>query len=741
MVGSKAPFLWLGAAALAVAVVSHADIDSVSGGAPTQRAAAPSPAADGDLPLVGADAGAVRVASAPGAWGGPRTGAEPTLSDRVVSYKIAATLDPVKHTVDGQQLLTWRNRSDREVRAVYLHLYLNAFAGADSTFFTEQRTLGFGFRSAVGARDGGWGHIELRRVTQGGAPVPWRFVQPDGGPATDRTVVRLELPTAVAPGGTAELELTFRDQLPQVVARTGYFGTFHLVAQWFPKIGVLELAGERGATAPRWNCHEFHLHSEFYADYGSFDVTLTVPKGMVVGATGEEIGEPVERDGLVTHHFVQHDVHDFAWTADSRSAPPLLGRWTGPGSPEVRIKVIYPPEYAASAAPALKATQDALTYFSTTLGPYPYKTVTVVVPPMNAEEAGGMEYPTFFTVIGAAEVPPQTLAAYALDFVTIHEFGHGYFYGLLGSNEFEEPMLDEGLNQYWNQRMLRARGQPLHLTTPLLRRLGFAPTLADFELERLTTNLREPADPLGASSWRRESSSSYGSVYARTATMFHDLEAKLGSEVIERGFRAYYERWRFRHPSIADLRDTLSEVSGQRALVEAYFEQQVYGARAVDDRVEALRSDEVVPQPGTTLVDGAWVEVTRAQVEQQQAAARRAWRAANPDAPAGMGPFPYRTVVTVRRRGAPVPQTLVVTFADGTKEEVAWNEDRAWARFAWTKPARALAAQLDPGRDNLLDANKLDDSRAVAASSGASRRWTGHVAALAQSIYALLVTL
>src|SRR6476659_7815787 len=105
-----------------------------------------------------------------------------------------ATLDPKKHTIDGKQQLTWRNRSDRPVRAVYLHLYLNAFEGPGSTFYTEQRNNHFGFRSGVSVKEGGWGYTRLQRVAQGGSKGAWRYVQPDGGPATDRTVVRLDLP-------------------------------------------------------------------------------------------------------------------------------------------------------------------------------------------------------------------------------------------------------------------------------------------------------------------------------------------------------------------------------------------------------------------------------------------------------------------------------------------------------------------------------------------------------------------
>ena len=202
---------------------------------------------------------------------------------------------------------------------------------------------------------------------------------------------------------------------------------------------MLELAGERGATSPRWNVHEFHLHSEFYADWGEYDVRMTVPKTFQVASAGEEQGAPVGKGDLVTHHFVQGDIHDFAWMAADDFAPPLEGAYDGPGSPHVKVKVFYPPEYKASAERSLQATIDSIRYFSTTLGPYPYRTSTCIVPPYNAGEAGGMEYQTIFTGDGVLDPAPDTLGAALVDFVVIHEFGHGYFYGLLASNEFEEP--------------------------------------------------------------------------------------------------------------------------------------------------------------------------------------------------------------------------------------------------------------------------------------------------------------
>ncbi|MBB3228923.1 hypothetical protein FHW69_003571 [Luteibacter sp. Sphag1AF] len=703
-------------------------------------ATAAMPAAD--IPFASAHAAAVKTPSAENAWGGPRTGQEPTLSDRVVSYRIQARLDPNAHTVDGQEQLTWRNRSAQPVSSVYLHLYLNAFQNEGSTFFTERRTLAAhgGGRGLATTKKGEWGFIDLRRVEQQGATLKWEYVHPDGGPSTDTTVVRVDLAQPVPAGGSVTLNMDFHSQLPRVIERTGYVGQFHLVGQWYPKIGVLELAGERGATAPRWNVHEFHFASEFYADFGQFDVQLTVPKNYVVGAVGEQQGEPVAQGDDLVWHFAQDDVHDFAWVA----APAYLTMdttWQGPGSPQVKVRVIYPPEYAVNAKQVLKASTDSLTYFSNTLGPYPYKTVTAVIPPFNADEAGGMEYPTFYTVDHYKSAQPGTLDEFMLDFVTIHEFGHGYFYGLLASNEFEEPILDEGLNEYWDQRMLRERGQRVWLTTAFYRFFGVEAPTPVFMLERMMATLSKPADPLGQNAWDRLSSSSYGTVYSRTATAMHDLEERLGKDVMERAFRRYYQLWRYRHPSVADLQAVLIEVSGKRHDVDQIFDQYVYGTDVVDNQITELTSEEVLPLPGSFVKGGTRAEVNAGDIDKIVREKRDAWNKANPNAKEGTGPYPFRTVVTVWRQGSQLGEKLRVTFADGSTENVRWDDDRRWARFEFIKPVRAVSAELDPERVVYLDADKINDSRTLKANGSASRRWTSDIAHLLQGFYAILGTL
>lgn len=709
----------------------------------TAPASAASAAAVQEIPFAPAHDTIIHTQSAPNAWGGERTGNEPTLSDRVVSYTIDADLDAGKHAVTGKEHMTWRNRSDREVHSVYFHLYLNAFQNEGSTFFTERKVLtahGSSRGNAV-LEKGQWGWIRLQSVQQGGTPLTWSFVHPDGGPATDETVVRIDLAQPVPAGGTLALDIDFLSQLPRVVERTGWWGDFNLVGQWFPKIGVLELPGERGASAVRWNVHEFHFSSEFYADFGLYDVHLTVPSDYTVGAVGKLQGTPEQKNGKTTYHFVQGDVHDFAWVA-AKGFKTLDGTYEGPGSPKVAVRVIYPPEYEASAAPTLKSTIDSLAYFSRTLGAYPYETVTAVVPPYNASEAGGMEYPTFFTSEGFKQVEPDTVDQMFCDFVNIHEFGHGYFYGILASDEFEEPILDEGLNEYWDNRMLRERKQDLVLATHFTKSLGITPHMGGFDFERLTATLFHPADPLAQNSWDRLSGTSYGTVYSRTATAMHDLEERLGRPALEKAFKLYYQRWKFRHPSVADFRAALIDSSGNAREVDAIFNEYVYSTAFIDDKVADIDSYEVLPQAGVTWKDGKQTEVDAKDIDKQVDKQRSDWEKAHKDAkPGAPGPFPWHSTVTVRRDGVAAPELLRVTFEDGTHQDMTWDDDRRWARFEFVKPSKVVSAELDPDRHNLLDRDRLNNSLTTEPNGAASRRWTLDVSALMQSISALLTTL
>src|SRR5215472_10644422 len=351
------------------------------------------------------------------------TGALPLAAARppsppVVAYTIEASLDPAAKTVTGKERLIWRNPSGDAVSELRFHLYLNAFKNNRTTFMRESG--GFVRTYRAGSKKEDWGSIDILsiRTADGGDLGPGaRFIQPDGNDPSDETVLSVPLPAPVPPHGEIVLDIAFRDKLPRVLARSGFVRDFFLVGQWFPKLGVYEPAGMRLRAEGGWNCHAFHANSEFYADFGTYDVTLTVPSSFVVGATGKKVAE-TRRGNQTTYRYVQENVHEFAWTAyprfvvvDARFDPARdipLG-WTSLAakelgmSPEelalrpVSIRLLLQPDHMRARERYLKSAKEAIAFYGLWFGAYPYETLTMVDPPEDGFGAGGMEYPTFIT--------------------------------------------------------------------------------------------------------------------------------------------------------------------------------------------------------------------------------------------------------------------------------------------------------------------------------------------------------
>jgi hypothetical protein len=320
--------------------------------------------------------------------------------------------------------------------------------------------------------------------------------------------------------------------------------------------------------------------------------------------------------------------------------------------------------------------------------------------------------------------------------VTVHEFGHGYFMGLLATNEFEEPFLDEGMNEFWDNRMLAS--EQIHAKFPgPIDLLGVKlPAIGYRDFERLRGTERFQADPIAGNSWDRFSSGSYGLIYARTVLVMGDLERRLGGDAYARGMKLYYKRWHHRHPSTADLREALAEGTGQPDIVRAWFAEKVYANEPVDDRVVAVDSAEIGPLKGAGLVDGARVNKDGDDVDKESDAAH----SANQGAPDGPGPYPFRSEVRVRRYAAHVPEYVVVTFGDGSKETLPFPLDERWHRYVFERPTKVVSAQMDPNADVALDLNKLDDGRTREEHGAASRRWALEISNTLELFLSLLVT-
>lgn len=398
-------------------------------------------------------------------------------------YRIQARVDVADHALHGEETILWRNESRDDVPDLWFHLYWNAFANDRSTFLLEaggRPEREAGSRPERKDAEDEWGWQRVTSIQADGAELVgdlvWRA--PEDRNEDDRTVFSVKLKKPVQSGESLAVTVRWESRIPRVRRRTGYKDDFLFVAQWFPKLGVYE-------NGNGWNCHQFHASTEFFSDYGAYDVTLDLPAEYAgrIGASGV-LAEPEQvADGRVKARFVAPSpadqaaadrtgklplVHDFAWTADAdfvvfeklfrfaewterypdevpRTALALGRSIDEVALRDVDVTVLVQPEHAHQAERHHEAACTALFFYGVWFGGYPYEHVTVVDPAWGGGAAGGMEYPTLFTA-GTSLLATQGM--HRPESVTVHECGHQFWYGLVGNNEFEAGWLDEGFNTF-----------------------------------------------------------------------------------------------------------------------------------------------------------------------------------------------------------------------------------------------------------------------------------------------------
>lgn len=625
---------------------------------------------------------------APPAGGWP---ALPETSDRVVRYTLEARLDPAQHTIDGKGTMALRNVASVALDKVRLHLYLNAFKN-DRTIFRRARVGGF-----RGDSVGGPGLVDVKKLVFEGKDLwPSRtFVshagespqdsvepRPEGAP-DDETDVEIALPRPIAPGQTLELAVEFHDVLPEVSERTGYHGSFHFAGQWFPKFAKLEPDG-------RWASFPFHHVAEFYADYGSYDVTIDVPDRFVVGASGALASSKVEGGRRVVRHTLD-DVHDFAFTAWDQFSE-KTGRFKEGGA-DVAIRLLYPPGYDEPAARSLEAAIHGLRDKGARFGAYPYSTLTIVHPPSGAEEAGGMEYPTLITS-GGSGMPNH--GVHEIEGVTVHELGHQWFYGLVGTHEVEWPSGDEGLNSLADElamgTLFPGGGSavslgPLVVGEELFHRRGANPPFDE---------------PIFQPAHQFATGRSYGArVYGATAMAMLSVRNACGPAAFDTALGVYTRAQRFRHPKPHDLLETLGAHLGATCGQAARL--ALTTPTTVDWYVEQILSEKR-PAPA------GWFDPPSGRIKLE----------------AGRADAGYRQSVWIGRRGVvDLPVDVELRFADGSRTrrvvqfvkaptvidlpEASAGAPVSWLRLDADGPVELVGAVIDPDHKLPLDRNRLNN--------------------------------
>ncbi|AII52849.1 M1 family metallopeptidase [Hymenobacter sp. APR13] len=491
-----------------------------------------------------------------------------------VSYSIDVTLDDKQHQLTGREELVYTNNSPDALPFIWFHLWPNAYRD-DNTAFARQQ-LRNGSRKFHFATPEQRGYIDQLDFQVNGQPAKLELdpENPD--------MAKLLLPQRLAPGASATISTPFRVKIPDSFSRFGHVEQSYQITQWYPKPAVYDRRG--------WHAMPYLDQGEFYSEFGSFDVRITLPANYTVGATGvlqnpeeqqrlrqlaaaelpingnsstppqsmkaePDLTFPVSVAETKTLRYVQDRVHDFAWFADKRFNV-RKSAVTLPSGRVVDTWVMFTNKEAEKWVKGLQDVDSAVVYYSRWVGEYPYSAATAVDGALSA--GSGMEYP-MVTVTQPSAI--------------VHEVGHNWFYGILGTNERDFAWMDEGVNSYVENRVAARSGEQAGglLGLPTKGAAATALTLNGLPEAALnyipyqavaSRSLDQPVTNFASADYGKLN---YGIiVYGKTASLLQYLAAYLGQAKFDEAMQAYYARWQFRHPYPEDMQAVFEEVAGQK---------------------------------------------------------------------------------------------------------------------------------------------------------------------------------
>ena len=452
-----------------------------------------------------------------------------------VNYRITATLDDETHTLHSFLALEYVNRSPDTLHHIWFHLWPNAYSNRQTAFARQAlRMRNTRFHFADEDMLGGLSGLDFRMDDKPAELVP---------DAQHPDIALLRLPAPLPPGQSAKIETPFVLKVPASFSRLGREEQSYQMTQWYPKPAVYDHKG--------WHPMPYLDMGEFYSEFGSFDLRLTLPKDYVVAATGV-LAEEAENGDTKTLRFTADKVHDFAWFADKRFVVQHR-EVTLPSGRKVDAYAYYIPENAGLWEDAADYVARALLFYSEHVGEYPWPQATAVDGALSA--GGGMEYP-MITVITRASSPR------ALDEVITHEVGHNWFYGILASNERNHAWMDEGINSYYESRYLRTfygDDDGMAFLPKFMRKasdMGLAEAAYLLQAHRRLDQAPETgSDDFAALNY-------FIGAYSKPAVALRLLDQYIGAEAFDRAMQVYYREWQFKHPYPEDFREVMERETG-----------------------------------------------------------------------------------------------------------------------------------------------------------------------------------
>lgn len=520
-----------------------------------------------------------------------------------VNYEINVTLNDRKHSLSAFETIHYINNSPDTLSFLYFHLWPNAYSN-DNTCLARQllrlqgkRNL---FSDPVKA-----GFIDSLDFRAGQESLTWELL-PD---MVD--VCRITLKNPLNPGDTLIISTPFHVKIPDgQVSRLGHTGWAYQISQWYPKPAVYDAHG--------WHPMPYLDQGEFFSEYGSFRVSITLPGDYTVGASGDLITEselarlnkmaadsswmfrrsgearPVPTapsgESMKTLQYRGENIHDFAWFAD-REFNVLRGQVVIPSGKQVGTMALFTNLEAYLWINSVNYINNAIRKFSEWIGEYPYNQFTAVQSALSA--GSGMEYPGL-TVVGSATDP------YTLDQVIAHEICHSWFYSSIGSDERDFPFMDEGITNSYESRYLDYFYPGLKLWEVYMRNKKMARflNLEDLPVDRISelewlvqarSNLDQPANLTS----QKYTELNYNNIiYYKTGKSFNLLRNYLGDSLYDSIMHSYFREWGNRHPYPADLRRIFEEGSGKD--LRWFFDDILATTKKIDYKVIREKDDSVL---------------------------------------------------------------------------------------------------------------------------------------------------
>ncbi|MDP4717070.1 MAG: M1 family metallopeptidase [Flavobacteriales bacterium] len=532
-----------------------------------------------------------------------------------VKFKIDVKLDDERNMLYGNEELIYTNNSPVALNEIYMHIWPNAYKNRNTALAKQlARTRNFVLFTTLAENKG---YIDSLDFKVNGVKASWEY---DGA---NIDICKLLLASPLQPGQSITITTPFRVKIPSgSISRLGHIGQSFQITQWYPKPAVYDRNG--------WHQMPYLTQGEFYSEFGSYDVSITLPKNYILGATGDcqtpsevefmneqaslgmekvakatidgnsmsaDLNEfPASSKEWKTVRYTQSRVHDFGWFADKRWIV-LKGNVETPANKnQVTTWALFTPESAKLWSKSSEYLHDAIYYYSLWNGDYPYNQVTAVDGTISA--GGGMEYPNV-TVIGSAGNDRM------LETVIMHEVGHNWFYGILGSNERDNAWMDEGLNSFNEDRYMDTKYPDASLGAAIgIGGLDKTLGLSEFsqrslsELSYLISASQNLDQPLQCHSDNFTELNYGGIVYKKTALLFYYLKGYLGETLFDQCMHNYFEKWKFKHPQPEDIQSVFEETTNQK--LDWFFNELIKTTEKIDFSITRIKQNTV--EPGNSKV-------------------------------------------------------------------------------------------------------------------------------------------